>query len=292
MNKKVRKNLLVLFFMAYLTVGFVFIIKSRNIDGVFPDVLNNLELNPTASTNPSSPETLGAAVVTEDYAIEHQNYYYDTASKSAGVYVIIGLWDFVGINNFDLFLYTDSAYSSLVASSTDTAYVDWVAYRTSQVGPVYPKVYTTTGAGTGYIFHRTLYQFSFPQWLCDIFYSAPFDAIIVLLDDSKCYNFELEVDMGTTADLYLFRLDPGSSIPKDMHTLTSVTVIDDMTVKPATTDYYLLVSIRTSETGSADLTIRSVDCPIPGFELPLIAMALAAIILFAKNIFKTSPKII
>jgi len=225
--------------------------------------VNNV-MAPLGSTNPSSPTVLSDdSSLYEYYSTSYSSYYYRTSSASYAYYHVVWLYTIESGDNFNLYLYSDSSYSTLKASSTrGSGFLDWVLFRPSSSQYYYPRVYRYSGAGYAYLEWERSESLSFgTSYTNSLSSSDSFEVYHVYLSSSDHYIFKLEVPSGGNFDLYLYRLYSGyaTSYNGYQESSASSTYGEDEVIKnyePSYSDMYAIVVVRTSGSGSYTLTVN------------------------------------
>ncbi len=207
---KLRKSVLLVIFLV-LILGTIFCSPLSREKEVYQDLTQNM-LNESGSTNPSSPTSLSDdGYIYESYSAS-TNYYYRTSTASSSYYHVIWVQPTSTADNFDLYLYSDSGYSTLRTSSgRGDGYLDWVVFRPSSSTYYYPRVYTYD-VGNAYI--------EWEDGSSSISYGGSYGVPVsssecvelyrVSLSSSNTYSFTLDVPSTGDYDLYLYYLSYGS----------------------------------------------------------------------------------
>jgi len=260
MTYKLNKILFIVFIVTCLIIYSISLIKTRDKSAIS---INNgsITLNTAASTNPSSPDLLSDdSTVYDYYGSALTNYYYK-------YYMYLGGYDLVWVyptetdDDFDLYLYSDSSYSTCVASSQfDGQTMDWVVYRPSVNSYMYPETYTYTGTGNAYIEAESgefiTVGISYSRYLGSAEAGELYE---VSLSSSTTYTVKLEVPTDANFDLYVFKLNSGSATEYDGHSSTNsgLGTTEYVTFTPSYSDTYAIVVIRVSGSGNGILGINT-----------------------------------
>ncbi|NVM31316.1 MAG: zinc ribbon domain-containing protein [Candidatus Helarchaeota archaeon] len=175
-------------------------------------IQTNNHLESLSSTNPSSPQYLYHDSADYEY-FSSSNYYYRTNSyASSSYYHVVWVQPVDSWDNFNLYLYASSSYSSSIAQSTrSSGYLDWVLFRPSSSSYFYPKVYRSSGSGNAYVeweySSSSLYEGD--STTGSLSSSECIEIYSVYLSSSERYQFDLSVPSGGDFDLYVYYLGYG-----------------------------------------------------------------------------------
>lgn len=213
-----------------------------------------------ASTNPSSPTYLSDDSALYEYYSSSGYYYYRTSSSASSSYYHV-VW-YIGSSSDNLYLYSDSSYSSMIGSCSSGS-LNWIVYRPSSSGYLYPRTYSNSG-GYGYIeWEDSSYSLSIGYSESGSLSSSEYIEIYnVYLSSSSSYSFSLDVPSGGDFDLYLCRLSYGSWVCHSgfsTYSANSGSGYDELisSYRPSTTDYYAIIVKRTSGSGTYYLSASS-----------------------------------
>ena len=212
-QKNQRKIIVIAFFLILFIGGGFFFRFSRR---TFTDILGsgNKAIRPSQSSDPGNPHALYDDSSVYEYYNASTSYYYRTENASPSRYHVVWLQPQDALDNFDLYLYNDSGYSDLEASSTRGAgFLDWVVFRPNVSQYLYARVNTLSSSG----------GFAFIEWedssnnlavenSVSNSLSAPdsLELYQIFLSNTSAYRFRLDVPSEGDFDLYLYRLDPGA----------------------------------------------------------------------------------
>ncbi len=185
-----------------------------------------------------------------------QEYFYETRPVYAFTYTAVWMQPIAPSNNFDLYLYSDSSYSNLVANSTrSTGLLEWVVFRSPSVQIYYPKV-EAFSTGSAYIeWESQAFQLS-PGWSATytLSVSESIEVYYSLLFSESAYNLYLDVPVGGDFDLYLYALAEGAATSYAGHIAKSATVgdgVDELIFfNPPSDGYYGWLVVRANGSGS------------------------------------------
>ncbi|NVM28375.1 MAG: hypothetical protein HWN65_06000 [Candidatus Helarchaeota archaeon] len=191
-----------LFFVFLLVLGFS-IFLGRDFKIKSPPFLSRL--NATASTDPDLPDPLLNDVSVPEWYGSVRDYYYITENASPSYYHVIWTHPVDPSDNFDVFLYLDPGYTTLVAGA------DWVIVRPATNQKLYPTVHTYSTAGDAYT-----------EWEATDHSLAIDDVVGGTLNDSEYletyqvsltagywYNLSLAVPAGADFAIYVYYLNSG-----------------------------------------------------------------------------------
>lgn len=220
--------------------------------------LSTTQFQPSASTNPSAPDTLSDDLWHKDFLTSGYSYYYNTSTAvSTSYYQIVWLKPETALDDADLVVYSNSGYSSLIGScSMNGDAIDWIIYRPATSHYLYPKV---NAYQTGY---------SYIEWedssdtitvgfsgMGTLDADEAIEIHQVTLVNTSTYRFFLDTPVGGDFDLYLYYLSPGSSSGPFLATASSETTgvgieeeIDFF--QPSISGIYALVVARVSGSGT------------------------------------------
>lgn len=217
---------------------------------------------------------------------------------SSSDYHMVWVHNIVSGDDFDLYLYTDSGYSSFVESSISSSLdIDWIVYRSSSSRYMYPKVYAYD-SGQGVIEAESGFDGSVGNsyTVCSGTYEYG-DIYEFSLSSTNRYTVSLTVPYDTDLDLYAYYFPTGGSADyndEDYSSESSTLGADEeITLISPTSGYWAFAIIRKEGTGSGTLSITRITMMIPSFEfIPVLSALILAIyvsILFLKrkpNLFK------
>ncbi|MBD3227400.1 MAG: hypothetical protein GF329_04355 [Candidatus Lokiarchaeota archaeon] len=250
-------------------------------------------INSQLSSNPSNPTILAD----DSYDIETSysagfNYYYETYLMLSSDYHLIWLTCTSPGNDFDLYLYDNSDYSSLIVSSTSSSDFDWVVYLPTSSEYTYPRVYAYDD-GQGIIEAESGFDGTIgsPYSVCST--TDEFGDIYEFnLDSSKTYIASLTVPTDSDLDLYCYYLSDGESGDSNDYEVSSTSgatgVDEQITFSPTTSGFYAFVIIRKSGGGSGVLSIIRERQMIPGFELIQVIFGIVSLISISLVFYKKS----
>ena len=291
MQQKAKKAVHITLCVMCLTIGLILYINIANHTAI-PSNNEDSPLEPMESTNPSSPVYLSDDSYDYEYYPDTTTNYYYSCDGYSYDYLLVWLYTYDYADDFDLYLYTDAAYSSGVATSMSGSQLDWVVYRPASSGYMYPKSYTYSGYGTAYIESETGYDLTFgSQYSFALSSSESGEIFEESLSTSSTYTVYLEVPSGCDFNVYVFRTASGSSSKLDLHSSVSTTTGYDERIvfTPTSTDTYAIVVTRISGSGTGYLTVYDyiyTPTRIPTFELFPALLALATIIFLYLTAFK------
>ena len=201
-----------------------------------------------------------------DYYSSLSSYYYLTNGAPSTSYCHVVWLQPTEVNDdFNLYLYSNSGYSTLRASSTRSAgALDWVVFRPSSAQTYYPKVQRKSGAGYAFIEWEagsSTLSIGIPL-SASLNYSECIESYRVYLSVGTPYNFTLDVPSGADYDLYLYYLSSGNAISWNNYVGSSTNSgsgIDEKIVDYSAlyTDYYLILVVRKYGIGTFSLTYVS-----------------------------------
>ena len=177
---------------------------------------NNLgvdTLDSSASTSHGSPEILYNNISIEEYYNSSYSYYYKTDYTVYSSYNVIWVLSNATDDDFDLYLYSNGGYSSLLASSNrEPGLLEWIVFRASQAYH-YPKVYAYSGSGDAYIeWKYSSISLSLGEPIVNFLNaSESIELYQINLVKDVLYNFSLEVPAGGDFDLYIYYLTTGEA---------------------------------------------------------------------------------
>ncbi len=220
----------------------------------------NCSLESLGSTNPSSPTLLSDDSAYSDYYYYSSYYYYRTSSTASSSYYH-AIWIKPSSNDFDLALYSDSGYSSLIAGSyAGGTTLDCVLVRPSSSQYYYAKGWSCSGDGSVYIEYEdssdSLTVGS--SYACALSSTECMEVYMVYLYYGSSYSFTLDVPSGADYDLYLYYLSSGSATSYLSFTRGSATSgsgYDEsiLNYAPSYTSYYAIIVAWKSGSGTAYL---------------------------------------
>ena len=223
------------------------------------------------------------------------SYHYRTGTASAGLYQIVWLLPTDGADDFNLYLYSDSAYSTLLASSIRTAgFLDWVVMNPNASQLFYVKV-TAMGSSTGnawleweesdVIARGAIYSES-------LSIVESIELYQTYLSAGKRYQFNLGVPVDGDYDLYIYHLSANTatnSLGRIAFSVTWGSGINESIIDftPSTTDYYAIAVVRFSGSGSYALSFDYYTPPsIGGFSISAALLAVMAILAIIGLIYR------
>ena len=211
----------------------------------------------------------------------YTSYYFQTSSTvSYSCYHVVWLNPTSSIN-LNLYLYSDSSYSNLKASSTrGTGLGEWVIFRPSTYQYYYPRVY---GYQTGYAYRAWEYRsssLSSDGSIEGYFSSTDYIELYQIeLSHGETYNFNLEVPSGGDFDFYLYYLSAGAatnSYGYERVMANSDYGFDERLeeYQPAYTGTYAIIVVKSGGSGSFTL-----ECH-PAFSFnPLLVLVLILVVI-------------
>lgn len=165
-------------------------------------------------TDPGNPDplTVGTPLTGQSYSTETSYYYYAPSANPAR-YHVIWLRPAAGNDDFNLYVFSNSGYSNLLASSLrGVGLTDWVVFRPTNTQPIYVNV-TALDNGNGVIEWEdssVVLTAGAPQSLV-LDENNAIEVYQVNLIASSTYTFTLEVPVATDYDLFLYYLNSGSA---------------------------------------------------------------------------------
>ncbi len=297
-----KKTVQLVSFGIFLSIllGFSFCFSQPINNGFVNGVSVQAPIQTSYSNSPSSPYVMLQRTSIQESYPSADSYYYKTESPaSVGYYQIVWVQPQDLGDSFNLYLYNDSAYSTLVRScSGEAGYLNWVILRPSSVLYLYPKVVTDNG-GNGVVEWENGTQNLAVCGYQSNTMSSIFcgDLWTVHLEAGKSYNFSLQVPSTGDFNMFLHYLAlGGASGPGDNIGYSDETGngIDELIANfvPDITDDYGLVIVRANGTGDYRIDcLFSAGCPsggIPAFEIGLGLFAVMVGILIAVHPKKSS----
>jgi len=221
-------------------------------------------VKPLESTNPSSPTVLSDDNSLYEYYSSSDYYYYKTGSASPSYYHVVWVQPTDSADDFDLYLYSTSTYSSYQTySGRGSGYLDWVVFRPSSSQYYYPKVYREVGTGYAYI----EWEISSTSLIFNNSYSGALsvsdciEVYEVSLSTSLIYTFSLDVPTGADYDIYLYSFSAGATNSYGYYSCSTnygdgidETILDYI---PSYTGDYALLIVRRSGSGTYNLNTLS-----------------------------------
>ena len=233
------------------------------------------------STNPSSPSTM---ISNNRYGQTHSSstsYYFRTSTTVSPSYYHVVWLNPISSINVNLYLYSDSSYSNLRASSTrGTGLGEWVIFRPSNYQYYYPRVYAYQ---TGYAYRAweyPSYTISSDGSINGYFSSSDYIEIYqVELSHGETYNFKLEVPSGGDFDLYLYYLSAGAatnSYGYERAIANPAYGFDERLeeYQPTYTGTYAIIVVKSGGSGSFTL-----ECHPPFSFNPLLVVVLILVVI-------------
>jgi hypothetical protein len=250
------------------------------------------------SSDPGSPTNLpDDSEIYESSYSSSQNYYYDTYEMSYSDYHLIWLYSVDPLDDFDLYLYSSSSYSStyFFKSSTSTDNVDWIVYNPSFSRKIYPMV-DPYDSGDGIIGAESGHdgEFGVSYTVCSGSQEIG-DMYQFELYMGYEYVISLTVPSDTNLDLYAYYLSGGESADYDEYENNSASEIlgDDEEIviaNPRQTELWAFVIIKKEGTGSGTFTITQ-TMQIPSFEFIPVFGALIIAIYVSILFLNKKPKV-
>ena len=267
-----------------LLIGFIFfgllcVVNTPLINNSMSLTKTGSIITPTESTNPASPVLLyDDSSDSESYISSGTSYYYRTYTMSTSDYHLIWLLTVTAYyNDFDLYLYSDASYSTLISSSTSTSQWDWIVIRPTTSQYTYPLVYTCTGTGGAYIEAESGDDIdigtSYEPYLGSTEIGALYE---VYFTSGTTYTVTLRNPSGCNLDLYVFRLISGTTTKLDYYSSISSSEggSEHISFTPIYNDTYAIVILCKSGSGYATLKVIYGAPTIPAFDILPILMAL------------------
>jgi len=221
--------------------------------------------NGTYYLTPSFQLVLSDDSTRYDYYDARNSYYYQTGNASSAYYQCVWLQPLLPTNDFNLLVYSDSAYSDLrISSNRGAGSLDWVVFRPSTTQIYYPKVdrYLGTGyatiqwedsstlinRGTNYIGSLNSSE-CIETYMVELFKPVP-----------TChYQLYLDVPSGADYDLYLYDMSPGGAANSSGYYCCSTNVglgVDEFISFLVNKDgYYAIIVVWKSGSGNYNLGI-------------------------------------
>jgi hypothetical protein len=220
------------------------------------------------------------------------SYYHRTGNASASQYQVVWLKPVLATRNFDLYLYSDSAYSTLLASSTrSSGLLEWVVMCPNTSRSYYVKVNAIPGSsgdgwleweGSDVIARSTIYSESLTV-------AESIELYQTYLSADVRYQFTLSLPAWCDFDLYIYHLSV-DNITNTLGSIISSTNVGNginesmVDFQPLVSDYYAIVVARVSGDGSYEFSFDYYQPPsIDGFSISAVLLAIITI-LFAIGI--------
>lgn len=286
MQQRPKKVIFVTLWVIGLTIGLISYIDTGT-NAAITRCNEDSPLKPTISTNPNFPDQIyeGNPPLNENYNSSSTSYYYYCSALPI-YYSLLWLYTVSSSNNFDVYLYADSAFSNIVGTSNTTNQLDWIVYRPPALTVIYPKTYTFTGSGEAYIQYEFSGDVSINTSQSISLSSVEYAEIRQIpLSTLNVYTVFLTMPAGSDYNLYVFRTLSGSAIRYDSYNSTSTSTgqYERIVFTPLYNDTYAIVITKNLGGGAATLTIYDyIYVPtsdgIPIFELFPVLIALAAIV--------------
>lgn len=227
------------------------------------------------------------------YYSSSASYYYQTGYADYGDYYVVWLQPTNVTNYFGLYLYSDSGYSTNVASSArGYGNLDWIIYRPSYSGSYYPKVYGYSGTGYAYIEWKAAnYLSSYSSVSCALLPSECLQLYVMYLYSSRTYDFNLDVPSSGDFDLYLYYLDVGSGTNYSGFSLCSANsgAGNDEAITnfcPLISGYYAIIVARSSGSGTFTLKADTVHKQNPSTIMVLVVFGILATLGISLGVYK------
>ena len=264
--------------------------------------IDTIDLNSAASTDPNNPLTLGNDIWQYDTFSEGSDYYYNTTSMSPDYYYLIWLRTVNSSENYNLYVYEQSDYTSELESSISSQYMDWIVYRPSTPNTyLYPKIDAYSGNGSGYIEAESADNITTigpTHYAVDTNTNDYGDIKQVYLENGTKYTLTMYHGRWDYY-IYIYYLgsgESGNNLEYAASTFSAITSQTSISFVPTYSDYYAIVTINKYNVIGLDPEI-SIDywtpslppVIIPGFEIIPILMGLFFVITLVYS-FKKSRR--
>jgi len=222
----------------------------------------------SASELPTIPQILSNDISLNESYNASASAYYKINTASSSHYHVVWLQSQAAQDNFDLYLFSDSKYSTCkVSSLRGNGLLDWVVFRPSISQSFYPEVYAQAGSN----------GFAFIEWEDSSESLSIETPVSASLNSSDCieiyetslsalfdYQFTLNVPDGADYDLYLYSLSSGAatnSLGSSCKSTLSGNGTDEIiaTFSPTVTGIYVLFVVRVNGTGFFTLSMFSIQ---------------------------------
>ncbi len=297
MNKILRKKGISIGLVAFIIVGMAISLAPQI--KLHINTSRNSSISSAYSTVLSSPVTLvDSTPIYEDFNhIPPVLYYYNFSMSSSNYYLFWIRENASGPVDFTLELYSDSGYSNLIKSMGKASEpVDWVVYRSSSSGTVYPAIYQGGSMGTAWLEAESGPLISMTSPYTESLSDSNAGAIFtIVLEAGNTYSIDLDVPANCDFDLYVFNLATGNAAAgtESDYTSNSSTLGQDesISVTPTSNNIYGIVAIKRSGAGVASVTV-TVSSPIPGGEYIFILLGISIAIFLNAFLRKTRTRIL
>ncbi len=228
------------------------------------------------------------STIQDHYKYTSTRYYYKTGTALNAYYHVVWLQPVESYNDFDLYLYSDSNYSTEAAFSTEASGdLDWVVFRPSISQPYNPLAYIQAGTGYAYIEWKISYDRIFVDSSNSAFLNASecIEIYQISLSSSSTYDFTLDVPSSGDYDFYFFYLSPGSATNSTGYVGASASSglgVDEAILAyspPVSGDYVILVA-RRSGAGPYYLASQlSSSSTSPGFDSGMLLLIVGIVLI-------------
>jgi hypothetical protein len=213
----------------------------------------------TGSGSTSSTSLTSGTYKYDQLTSSSDNDYYSFYCSSSS-YSVVWAYPTSSSDNFNLYAYTSSSYSSSTESSTATGdSVDAIIVKPSSSATYYFKYSPYTGTGYYYLMAETAVSIS--EGTQKSVYLSSTDAVdfyYMYLSSSYTYSTELTVDSGDDFDIYLYSLSSttkGISEYAAYSASSSSGADESFTYSPSTSGYYGFLVVRDEGSGYGYLTV-------------------------------------
>ena len=282
--KKPKQLTIMLALLLVLTVGQI-LSSTEKVGAEVATLRDDGGFQPAESTLPGSPDLLAHEVDEyETYDAEDASYYYKTHVVNASDYCLTWLYQIYDLDNFNLYLYSDSEYNNQVDSSSGGLFeqMEWVIWRTLITQSIYPVV--TTPVIIFSYGNARIQTESGERINLSTATSVPLSSTecgelyVVNLTEGKMYKVSLEMPSNCDFDMYVFRIAAGETYLVDYHAITKDVGRNELVkFRAEYSDDYAIVVIWQSGSGTATLTVSPHDA-IPAFGICFMILALIGLI--------------
>lgn len=256
-----------------------------------------IPLNATASTNPGNPDIITVDTsLLDGYGAEGVSFYYATFALT-GSYGVVWLRPLSGTDNHDLYVYSDSGYTTLLDSSTlGAGSLEWVIIKKGAESNWYPRVYVFVGsAGSAYIEYDadTYCARGAVQTNDHISSSDAAELYSFWLDATQLYDFFLTVPATGDYGLYLYYMESSTTADTTEYlnkSTTSGNGVDEAIANfaPALSGTYLALVVWANGSGTFQFAFNyagATEPPIPAFGLlaACIGLVLTVVMLLRRK---------